>query len=89
MAKLKLYMCVLLLIVGSIFVEHNVSGKSILNGGCPRNKPEVQCEVDPCTVTPYGYCPLHPKAVCKPYKCGVCTARWYNNRNERVYCYAF
>lgn len=46
---------------------------------CPPGTPVAQCIADPCFS---NVCPGVREAVCKPYSCGGCKAKWYLKGQE-------
>ena len=62
----------------------NKDGKRInCNTGCPVDKPQVNCDVAPCSVTE---CRANPTATCKDNYCGGCNAEFYNKDGKRINC---
>jgi len=51
---------------------------------CPRNKPRVQCAVNPCT---RAFCARYPRAQCVPDYCGGCNAHFYLGGKRITNCY--
>ncbi|XP_065315536.1 kielin/chordin-like protein [Gordionus sp. m RMFG-2023] len=67
---------------GGCNAEFYENDKPIICHECPPGHPIVMCYANPCKLTT---CPAYPNAICKPYICETCEARYYVNE-IRVRC---
>jgi len=62
-------------------IKRRHGGKCKDENSCPRDRPAVVCEKNPCDD---AICPQYPRAHCRVNRCGECKAEFYFTEDEKV-----